>query len=197
MFTLVLILILIIIALLLFLILFGFFIYLFDAFLDLPYVATKRNKVSTIIDLASIKPGETAVDLGSGDGRLLIAAAKQGALAIGYEINPMLVWITQIKSLIRGYSSNEVRSLNRNSSRSARTIKGSVKVHRSDLWKAELKTADVIFVYARQGTMQKMEDFVYKNAKRGAQVVVNTDLTKPFPTKKPLKSQNDIYLYRV
>lgn len=74
---------------------------------------------------------------------------------------------------------------------------GDVKVYRSDLWKADLNTANVLFVYARQGTMKRMEDFIYQNAKRGARVVVNTDLTKPFPTKKPVKSENSIYLYRV
>lgn len=189
--------ILILISFLLLLIIVGFFFYLFDAFLDLPYVATRRNKVSTIIDLSGVKPGETAVDLGSGDGRLLIAAAKQGAYAIGYEINPMLVWITRVRSLIQGYSVNEVRNIHKNSSRFARTVKGSVNIYRSDLWKADLKQADVIFVYARQGTMQKMENFVFKFAKRGARIIVNTDLTKPFPSKKPIKSENGIFLYKV
>lgn len=179
--------ILILISFILFLIIVGFFFYLFDAFLDLPYVATKRNKIETIIELSDIMPGETAVDLGSGDGRLLFPAAQKGAKAIGYELNPMLVALTSLKAWffhLRGESSKHLGG-------------GQVKVYRSDLWKADLKTADIIFVYARQGTMQKMEDFIFKFAKRGARVVVNTDLTKPFPSKKPLKSQNDIYLYRV
>lgn len=169
---------LIIISFLLLLILVGFFIYIFDAFLDLPYVATKRSKVVTIIELASIKNKETAVDLGSGDGRLLFAAAQKGAFAIGYEVNPMLVVISKFHAQIKGLGDK-------------------ISVKKTSLWKADLKLADVIFVYARQGTMQKMEDFVYKNAKKGSRIIVNTDLTKPFPTKKPVKSENGIYLYRV
>lgn len=181
-------------ALLLFIIV-GFFFFLFDAFLELPYVATKRNKIETIINLANIKKTtspersrkaegpehsrrrEIVIDLGSGDGRLLVAAAQQGAIAIGYEINPMLVMLTLIYAKLKGLSNK-------------------VSVCQTSLWKADLKPADVIFVYARQGTMQKMEDFVFKFAKRGARIVVNTDLTKPFPTKKPIKSQNGIFLYK-
>lgn len=170
--------ILIIIAFLLLLILVGFFIYIFDAFLDLPYVATKRSKVSTIIDLANVKKNETVVDLGSGDGRLLYAAAQKGAFATGYEVNPMLVLMSRFHAQIKGLADR-------------------ISVKRTSLWKADLKLADVIFVYARQGTMQKMEDFVYKNAKKGSRVIVNTDLTRSFPTKKPAKFQDGIFLYKV
>ena len=173
-------------------------------------MATKKNKATTIIELAYIKPGETAVDLGSGDGRLLFASAQKGANAIGYELNPLLVLLTRVKAYflsLRGprsvYMNVGRGNLKPGSDRRghkydlATTSWGSVKVYRSDLWKAELKKADVIFVYARQGTMRRMEDFVFKFAKKGSRVIVNTDLTKPFPTKKPLKSQNGIFLYKV
>lgn len=197
MLTLALFLLLILIILIFLFIFFGFFLYIFDAFLELPYVATKKGKVATILELANLKKNEMAVDLGSGDGRLLFATAQKGAFAIGYELNPLLVILTRIKARLFGYPSNEVRSLKRNSSRFTRTIKGRIKVYRSDLWKADISHADVIFVYARQGTMKRMEDFIFKFAKKGSRVVVNTDLTKPFPTKKPLKSQNGISLYKV
>ena len=203
MLTLFLIFLLILVAFLLLLILFGFFIYIFDAFLELPYVATKRNKVSTIIELASLKKGETTVDLGSGDGRLLFASAQKGAKAIGYELNPLLVYLTRLKVFflsLRGakrrgnLKPNKDRHGNKNDL--AMTSWGSVKVYRSDLWKADLRTADVIFVYARQGTMKRMEDFVYKFARKGSRIVVNTDLTKSFPTKKPIKKKDGAYLYK-
>src|SRR3990170_5968369 len=82
-----------------------------DTFLDLPYVATKRDKIETIIKLAQIKPKETVVDLGSGDGRLLFAAVRSGARAIGYEVNPFLILLTQIKAILfhpRGESSSHL-----------------------------------------------------------------------------------------
>ncbi|OGM28452.1 hypothetical protein A2801_00850 [Candidatus Woesebacteria bacterium RIFCSPHIGHO2_01_FULL_41_10] len=149
--------------------------YAIDLFLDLPYVATQKHKIETIIKLASIKKGETVVDLGSGDGRLLFAAAKKGAKAVGYELNPFMIALTLIHTKLKGLS-NEVW------------------VERKSLWRADLKVADVIFVYSLKKTIKKFEDFVYKNARPGTRVVVNLH---PFPNKKPVKSQNGIYLYKV
>ena len=163
-----------------------FMFLLFDAFLDLPYVATQRRKIEIIMKFAQVKKGrrprghsglegETVVDLGSGDGRLLLACAKKGARAIGYEINPLLIFITLLHAKLKGLSDNIV-------------------VIRKNLWKADLEVADVIFVYAKRKTMPKFEDFVYKNAKKGTRLVVNTN---PFPNKKPLKEEDKIFLYKV
>lgn len=146
-----------------------------DVFLDLPFVGARSQHVETIIKFAQIKKGESVVDLGSGDGRLLIAAAKKDAKAIGYEINPFLVVLTQVHASLKGLAEN-------------------IKVRKESLWKADLKVADVIFVYAKRKTMQKFEDFVYKNAKKGTRIIVNTN---PFPNKKPIKFENGIFLYKV
>ncbi len=166
---------LIVIMLLLLFIIVGFFFFLFDIFLELPYVATKRHKIDTIIKFASIKEGDTIVDLGSGDGRLLIASAQKGANAIGYEINPFLIGITLVHAKLKGLADH-------------------ISVYKSNLWKADLAAADVVFVYGRRKTMQKFQDFVYKNAKKGTRIVVNTN---PFPGKKPIRQENDVYLYKV
>src|SRR3990167_6554218 len=73
-----------------------FILRFFEAFLPFIfwgaiYVPTGRTKIKKIIELANIKPGDRAVDLGSGDGRLVIALAKSGGESHGYEINPWLV----------------------------------------------------------------------------------------------------------
>jgi len=147
-------------------------------FFELPYVATNNDKVKIIIKLADIKKGETAVDLGSGDGRLLYAAAQNGANAIGYELNPLLVIITIIFAKLKGLSNL-------------------VTVKKQSFWDADLKHADVVFVYGRRHTMKRFEDFIYKNCKKGTRVTVNSDKTIPFPNKKPLKVDNGIFLYKV
>ena len=85
-----------------------FMFLLFDAFLDLPYVATQRRKIEIIMKFAQVKKGETVVDLGSGDGRLLFACAKKGARAIGYEINPLLIFLTLLHAKLKGFSDNIV-----------------------------------------------------------------------------------------
>ena len=165
--------ILILVAFLLLLVILIAIFFTIDAFLDLPYVATKKEKIETIIKLANIKKRETIVDLGSGDGRLLFAAAEKGARAIGYEINPFLIALTLVHAKLKGVAKRIV-------------------IYKQSLWKADLVVADVIFVYGRAKTMQRFEDFVFKNAQKGTRVIVNTN---QFPNKRPIKSRNGIFLY--
>src|SRR5271165_677081 len=61
-------------------------------FTDVPFVGTPADLVDAMLDLAAIKPDDVLVDLGSGDGRIVIAAAKRfGIRATGVEIDPDLV----------------------------------------------------------------------------------------------------------
>lgn len=163
------------VLLLLLFIVIGFFFFLFDLFLELPYLGTRRKKIETIMQLAQLRKGETAVDLGSGDGRLLLAGAKREAFAIGYEINPLLILITLIHAKLRGFSDR-------------------VSVYKESLWNADLAVADVVFVFAKRKTMERFEKFVFENCRKGTRVVVNMN---PFPNKKPLNSKDGIFLYKV
>lgn len=148
--------------------------YFIDLFFEVPYIATKRNKIPTIIKLSGVKSGDTVIDLGAGDGRILFAFAKAGTKAIGYELNPFLILKTNI--LIKIKSTKNVSFLKEN------------------FWDCDLSIADIIIVYAKRTSMQKFEDFVYKNAKKGTRIVVNTN---PFPNKKPIKEENGIFVYKV
>jgi predicted RNA methylase len=56
-----------------------------------PFVPTPQEVVDKMIELAGVKKGDTVYDLGSGDGRIVITAAKKGARAVGFEIDPDLV----------------------------------------------------------------------------------------------------------
>ena len=58
---------------------------------DAPFIETPAAVVEDILDLAAIAPADLLYDLGSGDGRIVIAAAKRGARAIGVEIDGTLV----------------------------------------------------------------------------------------------------------
>ena len=56
------------------------------------YYPSSDPQIATMLDLAQIKKGERAVDIGSGDGRIVRALARAGAHAHGYELNPFLVF---------------------------------------------------------------------------------------------------------
>lgn len=59
--------------------------------LDVPYVPTPRPVVEAMLDLAALTPQDYLIDLGSGDGRIVVAAARRGARALGVDIDPARV----------------------------------------------------------------------------------------------------------
>jgi SAM-dependent methyltransferase len=63
-----------------------------------PYLPTLRLNMETALDLLDLKQGQTLLDLGSGDGRVLIAAAQRGWNAVGIEVSPFLVIISRIRT---------------------------------------------------------------------------------------------------
>jgi len=56
--------------------------------LDVPYVPTPHQVVERMLDMADVGPGDYVIDLGSGDGRIVIAAVKRGAEAHGVDLDP-------------------------------------------------------------------------------------------------------------
>jgi len=64
--------------------------------LDVPYVTTPQNVVDAMLQLAGVKPGDTLLDLGSGDGRIVVTAAHRlGVAGTGIEIDPRLVQLAR------------------------------------------------------------------------------------------------------
>lgn len=63
-----------------------------------PYVPSMRKQINAGLDLLDLKRGQTMLELGCGDGRVLRAAAKRGWNAVGYEINPLLVLAAKLQT---------------------------------------------------------------------------------------------------
>jgi len=58
---------------------------------DVPYITTPDSVTAAMLDIAGVRAGDHVIDLGSGDGRIVIAAARRGATGLGVEIDPRLV----------------------------------------------------------------------------------------------------------
>jgi SAM-dependent methyltransferase len=96
---------------------------------DVPYVATPNDVVAAMLDLAEVTDKDTVYDLGSGDGRIVIAAARdRGARAVGIEIDPALA------------------DQSREAARAA-GLADRVTIHRGDIFKQDLTPATVVTMY--------------------------------------------------
>ena len=138
------------------------------------YLPTQKRTVKKMIELASIKPGEVAVDLGSGDGRLVIALARAGAEAHGYEINPLLVLLAKWNIRKAG-------------------MKGKAFVYFKNLWKEDFSRFDIVTIFGIGYAMKSLEQKLKKELKTGARVVSNAF---PFPNWQHEKKEDTAFLYR-
>ncbi|NXV89431.1 F173B methyltransferase, partial [Calonectris borealis] len=81
----------------------------------LPFVPATSSQIKNVLKMLENRSG-SLVDIGSGDGRIVIAAAKRGFKAVGYELNPWLVWYSRYRAWRDGVHQN-------------------TKFYISDLWK--------------------------------------------------------------
>lgn len=138
------------------------------------YVPSRQDKIKKMIELADIKPGELACDLGCGDGRLVIALAQAGAEAHGYEINPLLVILARFNIKKAGYS-------------------GKAFIHWKNFWKEDFLKFNVITIYGMNFIMKKLEKELKGNFRSGARVISNAF---PFPNWPPSQKADRVYLYK-
>ena len=141
------------------------------AILGAPYLPILRRDSTKLLDLAALKPGDTLIDLGSGDGRLLRSAAARGIKSIGYEINPMLVLISRIVCW-------RYRNL--------------VTIHLADFWHATLPPADTIYVFLIERYMQKLDQKLAREIHQPTRVV---SFVFELPGRKPIKQNTNTHVY--
>jgi len=146
-----------------------------------PYVGTPKRVAREMLKFIDFKPGQTITDLGSGMGGILIVAAQEfGAKrAIGYEIHPLLVWLTRFRARLA-------------------KIDDRVEVRRANFFKADLEPTDVLGLYLLAETMDKLQ-LKLKEAYSPDTMIVSRGFTVPGvkPVKQTKTSLGSMYLYRV
>ncbi len=117
------------------------------------YVPTPIKVIRKMLDLVSLKPNEVLYDLGCGDGRIVLLAAKEyGAYAVGVEYNPFLVWVAR-----------------RNIKKSG--VRNRVSIIKGNLFNISLRDADVVTIYLSQYANARLKKKFEMELKPGARVV--------------------------
>lgn len=138
-----------------------------------PFIRSSKIKIKIMLELADIKPGDKVVDLGSGDGTLLLGAARLGAKAEGIEINPFLVFYSRWRAHQAGF-------------------KDQITIIKVDFFAYPLRDVDVIFLYLWPKTNKLLKDKLFKEAKAGAKII-----SSAFPILgwQPTKEKDGVFLY--
>ena len=111
-----------------------------------PYVPTRKRDVARFLKLAGIRKGQIVYDLGCGDGRLLVAAAKEGARAIGYEMS-LLNYLFCI------------------------FFRRGIKVKLRDFFKGDFHDADVVYMFLMPKALDKIGKILTPQMKHGSRII--------------------------
>ena len=121
--------------------------------LDVPFVPTPQPVVDRMLELAKVKPDDVIYDLGSGDGRIVITAAKRyGARGIGIDLDPQ-----------------RVREARQNAREAG--VEGKVQFINGDLFKTDLSNASVVTLYLLNSVNRDLRPQLWKQLKVGTRVV--------------------------
>jgi predicted RNA methylase len=120
--------------------------------LDVPYVPTPQVVVDRMIQLGNVDAKDVVYDLGCGDGRLVITAAKKGARAMGVDLNPV-----------------RIAEANENAKKAGVTNRVQFKV--ANLFETDVSPATVVTLYLLPEVNMKIRPQLWKQLKVGTRVV--------------------------
>jgi SAM-dependent methyltransferase len=123
---------------------------------DVPFVPTTEQAVDAMLKLADVKKSDTVYDLGCGDGRIVIAAAKNfGAHAVGIDIDPV-----------------RIREANENARKAG--VQSIVKFIEQDLFQADFHAATVVTLFLLPQVNLKLRPKLLQDLQPGTRIVSNT-----------------------
>ncbi len=120
--------------------------------LDVPYVPTPMSVVEKMLDVTNTGPGDYVIDLGSGDGRIVIAAAKRGALGHGIDLDPRRVSEAEENAIKDG-------------------VADKVMFIEGDLFEADFSRANVVTMYLLSTVNLKLRPYLLENLRPGSRIV--------------------------
>ena len=120
---------------------------------SVPFVQTPQRVVEAMLALAHVGPGDVVYDLGSGDGRIVVTAARQhGARAVGVELHPQLVTLARQRAREAG-------------------VEARTEFRQEDLLETDLREATVVTLYLGQVLNEKLRPRLLAELRPGTRIV--------------------------
>jgi ribosomal protein L11 methylase PrmA len=147
---------------------------------DVIYVPTPPEVVEEMLRIADVKKGDVLYDLGSGDGRIAVTAAKKyGIRAVGIDIDP-----------------DRIREANENAKKAG--VENLVKFRNEDLFKANISEATVVTLYLLPDLNVKLRPRLWKELKPGTRIVSHQfDMAEWKPEKQMDLNGRTIYFWTI
>src|SRR5574339_122907 len=151
-----------------------------DQYPDVIYVPTPHEVVDDMLRLANVHKGDVLYDLGSGDGRIAIAAAKKyGVRAVGIDIDPQ-----------------RIREANENARKAG--VTDLVQFRQEDLFKADFRDATVVTLYLLPDLNVKLRPRLWDELKPGTRIISHQfDMGTWKPEKKLESNGRTVYFWTV
>ncbi len=148
--------------------------------INAPYVRTPPEVVTAMLKLAGVKSSDTVYDLGCGDGRIVIAAAKEfGAHGVGFDIDPERIAESRANAQRAGVAS---------------LVKFEVK----DIFDADIRPATVVALYLLSDINLRLRPKLLNDLKPGTRIVSHTfDMREWKHDKDQIIGGSHIYLWTV
>ena len=147
---------------------------------DVIYVPTPQNVVDAMLKLSGVKAGDVVYDLGCGDGRLVVTAAKLGARGVGIDIDPVRV--------------NEA-----NANVKKEGVANRVKILHADMFLTDIREATVVTLFLLPDLNVRLRPKLWKELKPGTRVVSHLfDMGDWKPDQKITVNENNVvYLWTI
>lgn len=145
-----------------------------------PWWRTSDEKIRKALKLARVTSKDIVYDLGSGDGKVLIIAAKEfNARGIGVEIDPLRFYISKFLIKLNGVSDK-------------------ITIARKDFFETDISEASVVFVYLVPNALKKLKPKFIKELKPGTRIVsIKYEIDLPVKASIPYTDKYKIRLYRI
>jgi precorrin-6B methylase 2 len=145
---------------------------------DVVYVPTPQEVVDKMLEMAAVGPNDRVMDLGSGDGRIVVSAAKRGAQAVGIEIDPEL--LAQSRANLRQAG-----------------VEGKAEIRDANIFETDLSQATVITMYLLPSLNMKLRPKLLE-LKPGTRIVTHAfDMQDWKPDRQQDAVGREIYLWIV